>query len=124
MLESRALRQPVVVDQAGIPPGAPLLEGRGLAATVEAVAIAARTRRVPGVEVSRRLLGGHDRDVGGKERVERLCDPRRRGTAGDLDAGDVAERVDAGVRATRDGKRVPAREDRRERLADDALDRP
>src|SRR5436305_1626448 len=49
--------------------------------------------------------------VGGQRSVQRLGDTRSGRAALDVDARDVRERVHAGVRASRDGERFPARED-------------
>ena len=56
------------------------------------------------MEVRRGCFRRDDRDVVGKGRVERLRGPFDRRPAVDVDADDVRECVDAGVRPARDGE--------------------
>ena len=75
------------------------------------------------MEVLRRLLGREDGDVLGQRSVQRLRRPLGRRPALDVDARDLAGRVDARVGAPGDGEPVPAREDGVERVAQRAFDR-
>ena len=73
------------------------------------------------VEVGRRLGRLDDGQVVRKLRVERLADALGGRTALHLDRRDVAERVDAGIRAAGDRELRPAGEDRLQRLPQDSL---
>ena len=120
--EPRRLVQRLPFDRTRMPPGAPRFEGRRRPASEDAVAVASRQRGMAGVEVGRRLLRARDGDVVGQDGVQRLTDPRCRRSALDVDARDLAERMNAGIRASCDGQRVPRRIDLRQRRAQLALD--
>ena len=110
--ERRRLGEPLLVERPR-PPASAVLERRAGRAPPDPVAVAARERRVPRVEVRRRRLRGDDRDV---VRQRRVRAPRPRAPAAGrprLDARDLPERVHARVGAARDREQPPAREDRR-----------
>ena len=103
----------VEIDPAGVPPASANLERRPLPPTVDAIAIAARAGGVPRMEVGRSLLRSHGRDVVGQQRVQRFGRALDGRPAAHVGADDVAERVDARVRAAghgdvlRDGEERP-----------------
>jgi hypothetical protein len=76
------------------------------------------------MEVRRSLLSSEDGNVLREHRVERAGDPLRRRAGLDLDAHDLAERVDPRVRSSGDGESLPGRKDLIEGRAQLALDRP
>ena len=75
------------------------------------------------MEARRRLGGREHGDLVREARVERRRGALRRRAALDVDRGDLAERVDAGVRAARDGEVLHRREGLAERLPERRLDR-
>ncbi len=72
----------------------------------------------------RRRLGRDEGHVLRKRSVQRLSRALNGRAALDVDARYLPRRVDSGVGPTRHGKPFRAREDHRERLAKDTLDRP
>jgi hypothetical protein len=78
---------------------------------------------VAGVEARRRLGGREHSDLLREARVEGRRGALRRRAALDLDRGDLAERVDTGVRAAGDGEVLHRREGLAERLPERRLDR-
>jgi len=77
---------------------------------------------VAGVEAVRRLDRREDVDLVREARVERRSRALRRRAALDIDRGDLAERVHAGVRAAGDGQFLSRGERLRERLSQRGLD--
>jgi hypothetical protein len=116
-------RQPVLVDRARVPPRAAGLERRRPAPPVDPVPVAARPRGEAGVEVVRRLRRHDHRDVVGQLGVEGARSPLGRRPTVDVERHDLAERMHPGVRPSRDGEAVPAREHPREGRPQLPLDR-
>ncbi len=109
----RAGGERVLVDAVRPPQRAPALEGRRLAASEHAVAVAPADGVVAGGEAGRCLLGAQDDDLAREHRVDRAQVGHRAGVGDHL-----AERVDAAVRAAGDGQLDRLAQDGGERLND------
>ena len=90
-------------------------------ARVHAVPVRAGSRREAGMEPVRRLLDCRHGDVLRQRRGERFGRVFERRSALHVDARNLPRRMHAGVRAARDRKVVPAREDRVESVSYDPL---
>ena len=88
------------VEVDGDVPDAAALQGRGAAAGEDAVEVAAAGAGEAGVEVGGGLARLQDGDRGGAEvEVERTGEALGQPGAGEVEMGDLAQRVDAGVGA-------------------------
>src|SRR5579859_379859 len=112
------------VERLRPPPTSAPFERAALAPPVEPVTVRPRPGREARVEARPRLLGGHDGDVVGQERVQRLGRALHRRTTGDVDGDRVAERVHARIRSARHGEPVKRCVQGREDPANLAFDRP
>ena len=103
--------EPLLVERPRQPPAAPARSnGDGVAAAARSGSgsCASGPRSARGSPAA--PLGRDDGDVVRQDGVERLGRALRRRPALDVDARDLAERVDAGVGAPGDGEPAPARE--------------
>src|SRR6185295_3521458 len=97
------------------------LEWRRRRAREQPVAIATRAGGVAGVEARRRLAGREHGDLVREALGEGRRGALRRRAALDVDRGDLAERVDAGVRAACDREVLHRREGLAKRLPERRL---
>src|SRR4051794_11146957 len=108
-----------LVEPVRPPQRAAVLERRGRGPREHPVHVRPRARVVPGREPGRRGLGGEHRDLRGQHGVDRAQRGQRA-----LVGGDLAERVHAPVRPSRDGQLDPLAQHRRQRARELAGDRP
>src|SRR5919204_1604021 len=116
--------EPLLLERTRIPPAPLRLKRRGRPAAVEAVAVTARLRGPPRVKVGRDPFHGGDGDVTRQLRIQRLRCALAWRTAVDLDARDLAQRVDAGIGASGDSQSAPAPKNAVEGVAKGVFDRP
>ena len=116
--------QPRHLEAPRMPERAVDLERRPRPAPPDAVAIRARPRGEARVEVVGHLFRFEDRDVVGKDGVQRLCCASERRATIEVDGDDVRERMHPGVGAAGDLHAVATLVDLLERSAHDTLDGP
>src|SRR5262249_55721367 len=110
------LGEPLLVERPRIPPAPGRPEGRGGTAPEDAVAVAARQCGMAGVKVRLGAVRRGDGDVVRKLGIQRLGNALGRRSALDIDARNLCEGMDAGVRPPGNRKPVPPWEDAVERL--------